>query len=82
MADDAPIARRHDERPGRRDVDEPAAEYGEWTDDRLVDACRRNSALLREYGADWRTIETLCTVEEHLRARNVDPNGILDELDG
>ena len=60
----------------------PAVEYHEWTDERLIDCYRRNSVLLREYGADERTIRTLCAVEEHLRARDIDPDRIVRELEG
>lgn len=56
-------------------------EYHGWSDERLVDGYRRNSVLLREYGPDERTIRTLCTIEERLRARNIDPNQIIEELD-
>jgi len=57
------------------------AEYDEWSDERLVDGYRRNSVLLREYGTDSRTIRALCTIEERLRARGIDPDRIVAELE-
>lgn len=60
----------------------PAVEYHEWSDECLIDCYRRNSVLLREYGADERTIRTLCAVEEHLRARDIDPDRIVGEVKG
>jgi hypothetical protein len=59
----------------------PAA-YDEWSDERLVDGYRRNSVLLREYGADDRTVQALCAIEERLRSRGIDPEGIVEELEG
>lgn len=55
-------------------------EYHRWTTERLAEGYRRNSVLLQEYGADERTIRTLCAIEERLRARNIDPNHIVEEL--
>lgn len=57
------------------------AEYHGWSNERLVDCYRRNSVLLREYGPDERTIRTLCAVEGRLRARNIDPDHIIEGLD-
>jgi len=56
-------------------------DYEEWSDQRLVDGYRRNSVLLREYGTDSRTIRALCAIEERLRARDIDPDRIVEELD-
>lgn len=57
------------------------SEYHGWTTKRLVEGYRRNSILLREYGTDERTIRSLCAIEERLRARNIDPDKIVEELD-
>ncbi|MCO8243622.1 MULTISPECIES: hypothetical protein [unclassified Haladaptatus] len=59
----------------------PASPYDEWSDERLVDGYRRNSLLLREYGIDDRTIQALCAIEERLRARDIDPDRIVEGLD-
>lgn len=56
--------------------------YDEWSDERLVDGYRRNSILLREYGTDSRTIQALCAIEDRLRDRNIDPDEIVEGLDG
>jgi hypothetical protein len=56
-------------------------EYHQWSNERLVDCYRRNSVLLREYGPEERTIRTLCAIEERLRARNIDPDHIVEGLD-
>jgi hypothetical protein len=56
-------------------------EYHQWSNERVVDGYRRNSVLLREYGPDERTIRTLCAIEERLRARNIDPDHIVEGLD-
>lgn len=55
-------------------------EYQGWSEERLVDAYRRNSVLLREHGVDERTVQTLCAIEECLRARSIDPDPIIQEL--
>ena len=55
-------------------------EYQGWSEKRLVDAYRRNSVLLREYGVDERIVRTLCAIEERLRARDIDPDSIVQEL--
>jgi uncharacterized protein CbrC (UPF0167 family) len=73
---------RTDSRPVGVDIDShqtPA--YHDWSSERLVAGYRRNSVLLGEYGADERTIRTLCAIEERLRARNIDPDEIVEELD-
>lgn len=79
MPDDAPTARRTvpqaDDSPIR-----PLPDYRSYGDDRLRQCYRRNSRLLREYGPDWRTIHTLCAVEERLRARDIDPIDVVAEL--
>lgn len=59
----------------------PTSPYDEWSDERLIDGYRRNSHLLREYGIDDRTIQTLCAIEERLRARDIDPDRIVEGLD-
>ncbi|EMA55852.1 hypothetical protein C451_04776 [Halococcus thailandensis JCM 13552] len=58
-----------------------SADYHAYSDDRLYECYRRNSRLLREYGSDERTIRTLCAVEEHLRARSIDPSDLVTGLD-
>jgi hypothetical protein len=58
----------------------PPPDYHSYGDDRLRQCYRRNSRLLREYGPDWRTIRTLCAVEERLRARDIDPIDVVAEL--
>lgn len=64
------------------DIDESLTpNYYEWSNERLIDGYRRNSILLREYGADGRTIQALCAIEECLRARNIDPERIVKKLD-
>jgi hypothetical protein len=60
----------------------PAPAADDWSDERLVDGYRRNSRLLREYGSDERTIQALCAIEERLRAREIDPDEVVAELDG
>lgn len=37
--------------------------------------------ILREYNPDERTIRTLCAIEERLRARNIDPDHIVEGVD-
>lgn len=59
----------------------PPPNYHQWTNERLIDCYRRNSILLREYGPDERTIRVLCAVEEHLRARTIDPDRIIEEVE-
>lgn len=62
-------------------IDESASSnYHTWSDERLIDGYRRNSILLREYNTDLRTIQTLCSIEEQLRARNIDPEKIIKDL--
>ncbi|EMA42220.1 hypothetical protein C448_11836 [Halococcus morrhuae DSM 1307] len=81
MPDDTPTARRTVPQTddGSR-IGHPLPDYHVYSDDRLRQCCRRNSRLLREYGPDWRTIRTLCAVEERLRARDIDPIEIVAEL--
>ncbi|MFC7188936.1 hypothetical protein [Halocatena marina] len=62
-------------------IDESASpHYQTWSDERLIDGYRRNSVLLREYNTDLRTLQTLCSIEEQLRARNIDPEKIIKDL--
>jgi hypothetical protein len=80
--EDTPSICRTDSRPvaiGIASLQTP--EYHGWSTERLAEGYRRNSVLLREYGADERTIRTLCAIEERLRARNIDPDRIVEELD-
>lgn len=60
--------------------DPAARDYGEWPDARLRACYRRNSELLRAYGVDARTVAVLCAVEEHLRARDIDPDEVIADL--
>jgi hypothetical protein len=57
------------------------ADYDSWSDERLVDGYRRNSRILREYGTDRSTIHALCAIEERLRARDIDPEAIVADLE-
>lgn len=56
------------------------AEYRTLSDDRLLACYRRNSKLLRRSGTDYRTIQVLCAVEECLRARDIDPDEVIEGL--
>lgn len=56
------------------------AEYRPLSDDRLIECYRRNSKLLRRSGTDYRTIKILCAVEECLRARDIDPDEVIEGL--
>lgn len=66
---------------GRGTSGPPVSEYRELSDDRLVSCYRRNSKLLRRSGPDLQTIRVLCAVEECLRARDIDPDAVIDGLD-
>lgn len=57
------------------------AEYRTLSDDRLIACYRRNSKLLRRSGTDYRTIQVLRAVEECLRARDIDPDEVIEGLD-
>lgn len=83
MADETPSnAGRRGARTGDTNGNNPTiSAYNEWSTERLVDCYRRNSILLREYGSDERTIRVLCAVEEHLRARTIDPNRIIEGIE-
>jgi hypothetical protein len=81
MPDDTPTTRRTAPRTGDGSpIGHPLLDYHTYSDDRLRECYRRNSRLLREYGPDWRTIRTLCAVEERLRARDIDPIDVVAEM--
>lgn len=78
MGDDSPDLSRGE--VALSDYVEP--DYGGWSDERLRSCYRRNSELLRAHGVDDRTVTVLCTVEEHLRARDIDPEEVIAGLYG
>ena len=82
MIDDPSAAHRTDLRTGHTAPSgHPLPDYSEYSDDRLRECYRRNNRLLQGYGVDWRTIRTLCTVEERLHARDIDSNDVIEGLD-
>ena len=80
MSDDTPTAHRTVPQTDDSPIGHPLPDCRSYGDDRLRQCYRRNSRLLREYGPDWRTIHTLCAVEERLRARDIDPSDVVAEL--
>ena len=56
-------------------------DYHAHSDDRMRECYRRNSRLLQKCGSDEQTIRTLCAVKERLRARDIDPSGVVAGLD-
>lgn len=48
----------------------------DWPDQRLISTYRRLSRDLRQRGYDDETVTRMCRVEEHLRAREIDPGEI------
>ena len=82
MIDDPSAAHRTDLRTGHTAPSgHPLPDYSEYSDDRLRECYRRNSRLLQKCGSDEQTIRTLCAVKERLRARDIDPSGVVAGLD-
>jgi len=52
-----------------------------WGDGRLIDTYRRLSLDLRRRGFDERTVHRMVRVEEELRDRDLDPDGIAREVE-
>lgn len=51
-----------------------------WPDSDLVDAYRRHSEVLIRYGFDLELAHRMGLIEEELRDRAIDPEGIIQEL--